>query len=623
MSDSRSIPEDVIASVTRVLQPHCLYASPPLQLRVEFCPAETIAWERFQGHLLGASATRQVRQFASWNVRLATIPAELEGTTPEPILSLKWDHDDATLFIVRYLLVEGWETYEPTPGVIASRPARQSLAELVAAVDVAAASSQADLHAQVEQGVRLALTGVSRLPIVSVESPHPLFSYGWCCGGVHSDSSATIARDPLSLFHSELSAAGGESGRVRPWLFEFVLRACALEQVEEVADAMIARIADPKAKIPPLLQAVFHHVSLTPMTDFLQKWLHLLDVLAKPARLGVEASIDLAGYMLRHLIRHLTAYDLHRFHSFGANYPDAVFLDQLLRRMVNWSITERPRFVGQEPCAVLRRRALRMGWMARTHYEGLPVPDHPTSQGENLRVLPGMVAVPEDQITRPQSRSRKLFLEQPTSQLFLGDAMLVLADALNDLELPQERAELGRAVYLDRPFGILKPMGAIDKTPLISSLAYSESIAAGRWKSLQEQGWLRNRAWQSPPSAIVGGVSVSRYPTAPRSGVISLADARLAAEDFCWLVTTPSSRRVLLEQLLPDASDIDWSKPGLFLRTDDAQAARRGEPFLRWFDREWREIARWALTMPLDRSGEADYRESGGWERLAIPLRRV
>ena len=114
---------------------HCLYASPPLQLRVEFCPAETIAWERFQGHLLGASATRQVRQFASWNVRLATIPAELEGTTPEPILSLKWDHDDATLFIVRYLLVEGWETYEPTPGVIASRPARQSLAELVATIE--------------------------------------------------------------------------------------------------------------------------------------------------------------------------------------------------------------------------------------------------------------------------------------------------------------------------------------------------------------------------------------------------------------------------------------------------------------------------------------------------------
>jgi hypothetical protein len=621
--DPRSIPENVIQSVSRVLRPAGWYASPPLQLRVDFSPAETIVWERFQGHLLGASATRQTRQFASWNVRSAVVPAELEGATPDPILSIKWDHDAATLYLVRYLLVEGWETYEPTPGVIASRPARQSVAELVAAVDIKAGASEGNLEAQIEQAVQLALTGVSRLPIVSVESPHPLFSYGWCCAGVHPDSVSGGERDPLTLWQAELTAASGDPAHVRPWLLEFVLRACKIEQIEPLADAMVVGIPDPAAGVPHLMRAVFHNVSLTPMTDFLSKWLHLIDSLAKPERLGVESAIDLVGYMLRHLVRHLTAYDLHRFHSFGANYPDAVFLDQLLRRIVNWTVSEPTRFAGMGPLAVLRRRAVRMGWIARTHYEGLPVPDHPTSQGENRRVLPGMVAIPEEQITRPQSRSRKLFLDQPTAPWFVGDAMTVLTDAFRDLELPRERAELGRAAYLDRPFGVLKPAGAIDKTPLISTIAYSESIAAERWKNLQEQGFLRDRVWQPPPPVLVSGIAAVRYPTAPRPGVVSFADARLAAEDFCWLHTTPSSRRVLLEQLLPDTSDLSWREPGLLLRTADAQAVWRGEPFLSWFDREWREIARWALTMPLDRSGEADYRETGGLERLAMPLRRI
>lgn len=621
--DPDLIPASLNARVLHALSPAHWFTVRPLSLRVDFVPTATIAWEIFQGHLLGATATRQTRQFSTWYVRPNTIPAELEAAVPDALVSLHWDRTSQTLFVVRYLLVEGWETYEPTPGVIASRPARKNLAELVASIRVESSAPETDLEREIHQSLRLAFTGVSRLPIVSLESPHPLFSYGWCCAGLTRDSDTQEVREPLSLWNSELRRASGDVDRVRPWILEFVLRAVSHSAVEELAQSLFAQIPDPHNNVPRLLRAVFQSVSLTPMTDFLTKFLHVIDNLALPQCLGVEPMVDLVGYMLRYLVRHLTAYDLHRFHSFGANYPDAIFLDELLQRLATWASHSPRTFAGDDRRARLRRRAVRSGWITRTHYEGLPVPDHPTSQGENQRVLPGAAPIPEEQITRPKARGKKLFDGRPAAPWFVGHALQVLQDAIRDLQDPDERAELGRAIYLDRPLGILKPPGAVDKTPLIAHVAYSDLIAAARWKQLQAQGWLPGQAWCSPPQVLVGGIPAAQYATTARPGVVSLGDARIAADDFCWLSTTRSSRQLLVERLLPDATDLSANESGLLLRTADSQAAWRGEPFLIWFDRQWREVARWAVAIPPGQAEEPVYRECGGQEQFAVPLRRL
>ena len=41
--------------------------------------------------------------------------------------------------------------------------------------------------------------------------------------------------------------------------------------------------------------------------------------------------MDFLGWLLRQIGRHLTAYDLVTFHHRGANYPDALVLDAVLK----------------------------------------------------------------------------------------------------------------------------------------------------------------------------------------------------------------------------------------------------------------------------------------------------
>src|SRR5205807_6710123 len=66
----------------------------------------------------------------------------------------------------------------------------------------------------------------------------------------------------------------------------------------------------------------------------------------------------------------------------------------------------------------IRRRALRQGWIARKSYEGLRVPDAPTSPGENSRVLPmEFPRVPEEQILQPAMRTKLLFADAKSVQV--------------------------------------------------------------------------------------------------------------------------------------------------------------------------------------------------------------
>ena len=71
-------------------------------------------------------------------------------------------------------------------------------------------------------------------------------------------------------------------------------------------------------------------------------------------------------------------------------------------------------FLGETANKRLRRRALRQAWLIRRRYEGWPVPDLPTSPGENNRVLPpSHPRVPEEQILQPSRRTRRLYADDP------------------------------------------------------------------------------------------------------------------------------------------------------------------------------------------------------------------
>src|SRR4029077_11042057 len=133
-----------------------------------------------------------------------------------------------------------------------------------------------------------------------------------------------------------------------------------------------------------LMRTMFNEVSLSPWTDFVERALAFVRRLVEGGHLTVAAHVDFLVYGLRQLGRHLTAYDLVTFHHRGANYPDALLLDLVVKEYLRL-IELSPELFALEAGdrGRLRRRALRQGWMLRRHYEGHLVPDAPTSPGEN------------------------------------------------------------------------------------------------------------------------------------------------------------------------------------------------------------------------------------------------
>src|SRR5262249_37837750 len=197
----------------------------------------------------------------------------------------------------------------------------------------------------------------------------------------------------------------------------------------------------PVAAAPALLRSLVNEVSLSPYTDFVSKVLLFLEGLVRDGWLLVTHVADLLGHLLRQTGRHLTAYDLVRFHHAGANYPDALLLDEVLAAYLRMIETHpdllTPGAEDNEAEAHrqrLRRRALREAWLLRRRYRGLAVPDTPTSPGENARVLPDPFArVPEDQILNPHRRTKRLFVDDLPGGVFGSQARAALRESVRDL----------------------------------------------------------------------------------------------------------------------------------------------------------------------------------------------
>jgi hypothetical protein len=300
------------------------------------------------------------------------------------------------------------------------------------------------------------------------------------------------------------------------------------------------------------MRLVFNGAALSPPTGFAEALVGLITELASAAWFGPAASIDSLGYMLRQLCRHLTAFDLKLFHNFGANYPDALFLDRLLQAYLQLAECHGDLLFAPERAGRLRRRALRQACLVRKHYEGHRVPDAPTSMGENMRVLPArFVRVPEEQILEMGKRTRKLYADRTTDELLGESGRRALLAALVDLDDSRELRELGMALFLDRPLGVLKEAGEVDRTPLVSYEAFSRSIAKQRLSELASAGWLgverRDVLATSLAQLAPTGVSLRDLSPIERAGVVSIADAGKAASDFVFLRSTRGS----LDGLLP------------------------------------------------------------------------
>jgi len=566
------------AILADVLEPAHFFVGKGTVLAWEFSAVEELPWQIFRGRLLPPAQTRERRSFAAWNLALRAGPE----AKSEPLLSIKLDLAAARLYVTRGLACYAWEGYDAGDSVFLSRETIHWARELVGSVDLTLGVSAPELREEIAGLLFRAVVGTSRLPLTSVEAPLPAFTLGELGYFFRPDRQriAQLATSPLRTWR-ELIAQGLYAGQA--WLekakaLELLLRAVPTPELGEAAQCFAARwqiLGHSVHELPALLRTLFNEVSLSPYTCFVDHALGFVQHLVDGGALAVVEQVDYLGTLLRQLGRHLTAYDLVKFHHGGANYPDALLLDAVLQIYLNlaerYPELFRPRPAGPEGGERqkrLRRRALRQGWLLRRHYEGHPVPDAPTCPGENARVLPSpYVRVPEEQITQPTRRTRRLYAGDPLSARLGGHAHMVFQQSMRDLRHPAELQEMGMAVFIERPLGVFKAVGEPDHTLLLAHEAFSKTIAQQRlaWLAgepetgitLEEMGDLR----QQLKALDVPGVPVRELAPMPRP-VVSLADARRVAEDFVLVRTLPGGLAEFREQfdLTPlaahDAGDV-------------------------------------------------------------------
>lgn len=551
------LPQSVAALLAEMIRPAHFFLGSELELEWEHRAEQELVWEIFQGRLLDPAHTRQRRSFAAWMIQAKSPPEE--GQSNEPLLALYLDAEANHLHVVRGLDSYVWEGYDAGGNVYLSRERRKWVRELVHTIRLDSFADIEELRDELACSLFQAVVGTSRLPLSSVESPLPAFSFG-------------------QLFYCYRPDAPPHSGPVRGWrglladmlspslnpheeanLLETFLHAVPEAEMSDAAAAFVRRCAEcgrTAADLPAVLRRLFNQVSLSPYTDLVAKTLVFLHALETHGLFHTEQVVDFLGYLLRHIGRHLTAFDLILFHHRGANYPDALLLDAVMKEYLA-ILERRPDLflnggTGETPALRIRRRALRQGWLLRRRYEGHAVPDLPTSPGENMRVLPpSHPRVSEEQITQPARRSRQLYAGDPLLPRLGGPSAEALRQSFLDLEHPDEWRELGLAVFLDRPLGVGKAAAEPDATLLLSAEAFSLSIARQRLLALAADLGIRaeddfvQRLLARPP---LPGLPLDAIGGAVRPGTVSLADARRASADFVFLRSTPSSVKALLAQ---------------------------------------------------------------------------
>jgi len=505
--------------------------------------AEECSWEIFQGRLLDEKQTRQRRTFESWVAFLKGPDFPGEG----PVLSLKLDAPAGRLYVVRGLECYVWEGYDAGANVYLSRERRKWVHELAGVIELERLATREELRDEIVCQLFQAVVGASRLPLTSVEAPLPAFSFGqllYCC------QDKVSVMEPASDRYPELSdrfLAPTLAPRERAKLLETFLHSFALDEAGPAVAYFLGRwtaLAWTAAELVALLRLLFNEVSLSPWTDLTARILLFLRFLNDSGFLSDEQMVDFLGNLLIQIVRHLTAYDLTTFHHRGANYPDALLLDLVLKEYLGW-MEHRPD-LWERPS---RRRALRQAWLLRRQLEGHAVPDLPTSPGENNRVLPpSHPRVPEEQLLQLPKRTRRLYEDDPLPAVPGGRLGEVLARSMADLQDLPELRELGLALFLDRPLAPPRPPAAPDGTLLLTSLAFSRGVATQRLRQLEQWGLLAGVDSRIQEMERISGLPLERIGGPARPGTVALTDAGRAAGDFVFLRTTSGSIELLLRQ---------------------------------------------------------------------------
>jgi hypothetical protein len=565
-------PSCLNALIAEMLRPAHFFLGSDLALEWEHAAEENLMWEIFQGRLLDPTQTRQRRSLAAWKV-YATVPPSPpprcgggeggESRPSEPILALYLDTERRRLHVVRGLDSYVWEGYDAGGNVYLSREKRKWVRELIATLDLDRFADVEELRDELACSLFQAVVGTSRLPLSSVEAPLPAFSFGQLFYCYRPDAAETSG--PVRGWDGLLSELlrPGLNPSEEAHLLETFLHAAPNAEMNEAAEAFARRLAEcgrEAADLTDLLRRMFNEVSLSPYTDLVAKTLAFLRTLETLQIFSTEQVVDFLSYLLRQIGRHLTAFDLVLFHHRGANYPDALLLDAVLQEYL--AILDRSPELFLDSINRIRRRALRQAWLLRRRYEGHAVPDLPTSPGENMRVLPpSHRRVPEEQITQPARRSRRLYADDPLLPPPFpphaaggergGHAAEVLHQSFLDLECTEEWRELGLGIFLDRPLGVGKAAAEPDATLLLSAEAFSISIARQRLLALagdvgvEPEDAFVQRLLARPP---LHGLPLDAIGGAVRPGVVSLADARRSASDFVFLRSTRSSVKAFLSQ---------------------------------------------------------------------------
>ncbi len=630
---------EIRTAIRLALRPGHFFVKPPGRLQIDPAESKAIPWELFRGHLLDRSQTRLEKELDSYSIFCLPDP----GTCSEPLLAIRWDTTGQVIYVTRHIEVYGWEAYEAAGGIIESRETRKWQPELVATLDLAVITGPGQLLALLEQCLFLAVVGASRLPITSLESPLPAYSlgrFGYFPPG-SSEHDAPRAT-PEALIQQSLSPPLSLSQQAK--LLELCLRASDEKDIPGIASAFLQRSRDlglDNKFILQVLRAVFNEVALSPYTGFVGNLLRLLRCMEPAAGgLGVPPVVDVVSYMLRNLGRHLTAFDLVTFHNQGANYPDALALDEMLRYYLDLIERNPLEFEDRDsdgaPRRLLkrrRRRALRQALSLRVRYQGHPVPDQPTSPGENLRVMPAPYErVPQEQIEQPSRRQKRLFAGEPdTEELLSTTSHRLWEQSLQDLDQDSELRELGMATYLDRPLGVGKQPGEVDRTPLLSYEAFSARIARSRLDALLRREMISSSEHQQLAGRLEGlsvrGVGVQDLPGHARPGVVALEDALRASSDFVFLRTIRSSLHGLLGQYdwepLREHAEEAWNWLSsadlvLLIRSPRCRLGQTPAPLMTAFDPQMQPRIELGLYQEV---GPVAYREFAGVEYLAEGLR--
>ncbi|HMP60987.1 MAG TPA: hypothetical protein PKD86_16710 [Gemmatales bacterium] len=535
-------------------------------------------WELFRGQLVDPLLTREERWQQSWELHLISGSAAPAGAT----LAVRFDPAAGLLHVTRGFPILG-EVPQAEGNIISTRPAERWSEELIASRRLGDPPSEGDdLSTWLERALFLATVGTSRLAITSPESPLPVWSWGL----LHYQPRAWSSPE------SWWQASGDRWAERFRWArCEFELRRTPSDDMAVVAARILEAVlrAGGEDAFDQTLRGMLRQLALTPGQRLIANWLTLLAAWRDRAP-DSAAWPSFLTHTVRLLHRHLTAFDLERFHNQGANYPDALLVDGLVKLLL--PLRNEPGLAAAWALACRLRQSL----------TGLWVPPSPTSPGESLRVRPAEAAAeptPRVQSERSGALSR-LFVDEPLTSLLAGTV---------PPSGPFAVRELGLALFLDRPLGLpkLAQRVALDRTPLVSYLAFSRELAQARLDQLLGWGWI-TLADHAVLAAELGrlvlpGIAAQELPLPqPRPGVVSLEDARLAAADFVYLATTAPGRAELWHACRftdPDWEPfLDWLLGpgcGLVIRSPRARCLEEPEAFLTAYDAELRPRLEFSL----------------------------